>query len=180
MIGVPFHITGHKKVKLAVIVVIEEARGARPASASDASLGGHVSESAIAIVVIEDIFPVAGDKKIRIPVVVVVAHGDRHPVVTAARMGQPRGFRDVCKASVTILAVQAIPVARIAAIKVLWNVQLFGDCSTIHEKNIQETVVVVVEEGNAARHCLDQEFLSSRRILENEIHSAQWLYFKDG
>ena len=72
MIGVPFHITGHKKVKAAVIVVIEETRGAGPSSASDASLGGHVSEGAIAIVVIEDVFPVAGDKKIRIPVAAAV------------------------------------------------------------------------------------------------------------
>ncbi len=104
VIGVPFHIAGHKKIKMAVIVVIEETRGARPASASDASFGSHVREGAIAIVVIEDVFPVAGYKKIGIPVVVVVAHCHRDPIVAVASMGQASGFGDIGKASIAILA----------------------------------------------------------------------------
>ena len=180
VIGVPFHITGHEEIEMAVVVVIEETRGTRPASASDACFCRNISERSVAIIVVQDILPIIRDKQVGIAIVVVVAYGHRYSIIAIARIGQPGGLRDVCKASVAILAVQPIPVARIAALKILRNVQVLSDSSTVHEKNIQEAVVVVVEQRNPARHRLDQEFLSGRRILEDEIHSPECLYVKHG
>src|SRR5208283_4126926 len=92
VIGVPFHVTGHEEIQMAVVVVIEEARGTRPAPASDAGLGGHIGEGAIAIVVVQDILPVIRDKEVGIAIVVVVAYGHPYPVVAITHIGQPRGL----------------------------------------------------------------------------------------
>ena len=55
---------------------------------------------------------------------------------------QGRSFKQLSEslAPVAILAVQAIPVAWIAAIEILRDVQVFGDSSTVHEKDIEQTI----------------------------------------
>src|SRR5256884_6829481 len=64
MFGVPLHVAGNKKMEMAVVVVVEEPRGNRPAAACHACLCGDVGERSVAIVVIQDIFSVVGHEQI--------------------------------------------------------------------------------------------------------------------
>ena len=147
MIRVPFHVPGYEKVQMAVVIVIEETRGTRPASTSDARFGGNIRKRSIAIVAVQGVLPIVRYEQIGKAIVVIVAHCYGNAVIAISGIGQPGGFRDVRKTSVGILAVQAVPIARIAALEILRNVQVFCNCSTIHKENIQETIVVVIEQG---------------------------------
>jgi hypothetical protein len=55
--------------------------------------------------VIKNVFSIARDVQIGITIVVVIADGDAHPIVTVSRVSQTCGSCDVRKAPVGILAV---------------------------------------------------------------------------
>src|ERR1700674_1112755 len=179
VIGVPVHIAGDEQVELSIVVVIEEARGDGPASARHAGFGGYIRKRSISVVVIQNVFAVAGHIQIRIPIVVVVADRHSHPVIPIPRAGQSRRLGYVQKAPVAVLAIQAVPVARIAPLEVFWNMQALGDPPAVDEKNIQQSIIVVVEQCNAARHGLNQEFPGGGGILQQKIDAAQRFYFED-
>src|SRR5580658_7343401 len=78
VLRVPEHVTRDEKIEVAVIIVIEEAGRAAPASSCYSGLCGYVRESSVPVIVIERIFPVVGDVEIGIAVVIVIAHGHAH------------------------------------------------------------------------------------------------------
>jgi hypothetical protein len=179
MFGVPFHIASHKKIEKAVVVVIEEARGNRPASTRNACFCGYIRERSVAIVVVQDIFSVVGHEKIGEAVVVIVGDSHAHAVIAEARVGQAGCFGYISEAAVFVLAVEPVPVAGVGAIEFLRN--LHGVCQTaaIDQKYVRKTVVIVVEQGDASRHGLDEVFLRSRRILQGEVQPAREFQIKN-
>ena len=146
VIGVPIHVAGHEEVEPSVVVVIEKACRNGPASACHPGLGGHIRKRSIAVVVIQNVLAVTGHVQIGIPVVVVVADRHAHPVISIARVGQARRLGNVLKASVAVLAVQPVPIARIAPFEILRYAQSLRDPSAIHQEYIEQPIVVVVEQ----------------------------------
>src|SRR6266480_1133023 len=59
VLGVPFHVTGDKKIEMAVVIEVEKTGRDGPAAACDSCFGGNVGESFVAIIVIKDVLPVA-------------------------------------------------------------------------------------------------------------------------
>jgi len=49
--------------------------------------------------------------------------------------------------------------------------QGIANMAGVHEKNVQQAIVIVVEEGDAAGHGLDQVFSGGRRVAENKINA---------
>src|SRR5258708_31490250 len=178
MVGIPFHVSSDKKIEMAVIIEIEKARGDRPPAGRYSSFLGHIRESAVAIVVVQDIFAVAGDVKIGEAVIVIVAHGHAHAVVAVAGGGKARGLSNVHETAIAILPVQAIPVTRIATVKLFSDFQRIGDLAAIYKEYVEETIFVIVEQRRAARHSFIEEFTRRRRISKNKIAPAQRLQFE--
>ena len=144
------HIVGDHEVEMAIAVVIDEGAAVAPgfAGASDARFFAYVGESAVAVVVIEDVFSVVGDVKIFPAVVVIVA--DAHALApTGVREA---GFlRDVGKGSVVIVVVE---VARRSS--------LGGRCvesGAVDNEDVRPAIVVVIEDGDAGSGGLDDVFL---------------------
>jgi len=84
--------------------------------------------------VIQNVLAITGDEEIGTTVIVVVTNRDAHSVITIAGAGQAGGLSDIGEAAIAVLAVEAIPVARIRAIKIFRNVQCFRDASAVDEK----------------------------------------------
>src|SRR5580658_7544758 len=110
VLRVPEHVTRDEKIEMAVVIVIEEAGRAAPASGRHAGLDGYIGESPIAIIVVERIFPVVGDVEVGIAVIVVIADGHAHAVVAVPCVRQAGFFRYIGEAAIRILAIEAIPV----------------------------------------------------------------------
>ena len=148
-----------------IIVEIEEARRDRPTSARDSCFGGHVRKRSVAIVVIKDVSAVARDEQVRKAVVVIIADCDTHAIVARASLGQTCGFGHVRKAAILVLAVEPIPVARAGAIKFFRQLHRTRHTPAIYQENVEQTVVVVIEQGDAAGHGFNEVFLRRGRIL---------------
>src|SRR5260370_21012796 len=180
MVGIPFHVSSDEEIEMAVIIVIEKARGARPAAVGLSSFRGLIVESAVAIVVVQNIFAVAGDVQIGETVIVIVAHGDAHAVVAVAGDGKARGLSNVREIAIAMLAVQAIPVTRIVTVKLFRDFQYIGYLAAIYKEYVEQTIVVIVEQRRAARHSFNQEFARRRRISKKKIDPAQRLHLENG
>jgi hypothetical protein len=105
--------------------------------------------------VVEGIFAVVGDVEIGETVVVVVADGYADAVVAIAGVGEAGFFGDVGEGAVGILAVEAVPVFGVLAVEFLGLVHWIGQLAAVHQENVEEAVVVVIEEGDASAHGFD-------------------------
>ena len=165
VIHIPFHVVGNEQIRQAVVVVIHPYCRDRPHllalphTAANAGFGGNVGESSVAIIVIKDVLPVARNEEIGVAVIVVVADRDAHAVVARASAGKARGFRHVRETAVFVLAIEAIPVAWVGTIKFLWKPHRAGHAPAIYQKNVEQAIVIVVEQGHAARHRFNEVFL---------------------
>ena len=166
---VPVEVAGDEQVELAVIIVIEEACGSRPPAAPNARARRHVSERAVAVVVIQRVVAVAGDVNIRESVVVIIPGGYAHAVVSFASVGEARLLRHISETAVRILTVQAVPVSRSAAGKFRRQFDRIIEAAAVDKENVEQSVVVVVEQGHPAAHRLDQVLLRSGRIAVDKI-----------
>src|ERR1700691_2200407 len=77
----PIEIAGNEQIQPAVVIVIEKSRGNRPTARGDASLRGDIGKSAVAIVVIQNIFSEVGHVDVGKAVIVVIPDCDSHSVV---------------------------------------------------------------------------------------------------
>src|SRR6267143_540894 len=137
VLGVPFHVAGNKKIEMAVIIVIEKTSRDGPATARDCCSGGDIGERSVAVVVIEDVLSVARDEEIGKAIIVVIADGDAHAVVTSAGVGQACSFSHIREAAIFILAIKAIPVTGVSTIKFFWKSHRAGHTPAIYEKNVE-------------------------------------------
>ena len=111
---------------------------------------------------VEDISTVAGDQQILEPVVVVISYGDAH-AVTGLRI--PRNARlpgHIAERAIAVLMEQAIPVFFVALVRASAGWHGIEQPSSIREKEVQATVVVVIEKRHAATHRFNQVFLRGR------------------
>jgi hypothetical protein len=134
---VPVHVAGYKKIELPVVIVIQKSGGNRPSTRRDARFGRHIREGAVAVIVIQNIFSVTGDIEIGIAIVIVIADSYTHAIVSIAGVRQAGLLGYVGEGSVFILPVQAIPVARVVTLEVLWRSHRAADVPAIHEEDVQ-------------------------------------------
>src|SRR5580700_1909091 len=104
-------------------------------------------------------------------VIVVIANGHSHAVVAVASFGQPCLLGYIGEAAALILTVEPVPVAWIAAVKILGRLHRARHVPTVHEEDVEQAVIVVIQKGHAAWHGFYQIFLRSRRVLQSEIQT---------
>ena len=56
--------------------------------------------------------------------------------------------------------------------------QFLESFPAVHQKDVEQAVIVVIKEGNAARHCFDKISLRGRRILQNKIQTLRAFHVK--
>ncbi len=92
-------------------------------------------------------------------VIVVIGHRRGHAVAFAAH---PRFHSHIFEDAVPLVAVEAIPPTRIV-------LDELGLARAVGEKDVQQTVAVVIEHGYPAHHGLDLVLLGGGAIVEHEI-----------
>ena len=84
---------------------------------------------------------------------------------------KPGRGRHVGEAAVAVLAIQAVPVGRIPAREIGGQLHGIVQLAAVYQKDVQQPVVVVVEQGHPAAHRLDHILLRGRRVAVSEIES---------
>src|SRR6266849_4581767 len=164
---------------MAVVVEIEKPGRHGPATARDSCFGSDVCEGSVAVVVIKDVPSVACDEEVGKAVIVVIADRNTHPVVACASVWQAGRFGHISEAAILILAIKAIPVTRVSTIKFFWKLHRAGHTPAIYQENVEQTVVVVIEQGDAAGHGFNEVFLRRGRILEREVQTPGKSHIKN-
>ena len=143
------HIVGNKKIEVAIAVVVEETASCSPARLVVPQAGGlgYVSKRSIAVVAVETILTKIGAEDVLESVVVVVADADAGCPAHSFQSGLLRHIR---KRSVAVVFVEAIRGAGRIAIQTRAGQQ----------KNIDPTVVVIVDEGAATTGSLQNVFFA--------------------
>src|SRR6266446_5529710 len=118
VLRVPVHVARDEEIQLAVVIIVEKSGRDGPPATPDTRLGGNVSEGAISVVVIENVFAIAGDVEIGIAVVVVIADGHAHAVVSVAGICQTSLLGHVGETAVLVLPVKPVPIAGIVAVEI--------------------------------------------------------------
>ncbi len=141
---VDFEIVGDEEVEQSVAVVIHEG-----ASAAEAGPGmkqtcflSHVGEGAIAVVAIEAILAVVGEEEILEAVVVVVSDAN---ALRPSDVDQAGLDGDVSERAVAVVLVEAVGGVGRSVL----------EAPATQDEDVHPSVVVVVEEGAAGRHGLD-------------------------
>ena len=151
-------IVHHQQIELAVVVVIEPSGGHGPLVVVDSRLRRYIFERAVAAITIEDVAIHSRDKKIGMPVVVVIARRRAHRV---ALPGDAGAFRNIGEMEVAVVAVQPIPEFRGLFLE-RRNVGAVG------EVDVRQTIAVVIEHGNSAGHGFDHEFFRRGAVFETK------------
>src|SRR4030095_7246244 len=96
----------------------------------------YVSEGAITIVVIEDIFSILRDVQIRKAVAVIITHGN---ALSVTARGNASLIRYVSECAVPIVPVECVAQGGIRCEKIAF--------AAVHQVNVHPAVVVVVEKS---------------------------------
>src|ERR1700722_4865131 len=125
---------------MAVAVVVDERAAVAPglAGTGDACLFAYVGESAVAVVVIEDVFSVVRDVEIFLAIVVVVADTN---ALAPAGMGEAGFLGDVGETAVVIVVIQMTSGGFLGGSRI--------EAGAVSDENVGPAVVVVVENGDA-------------------------------
>src|ERR1700733_3856428 len=95
-------------------------------------------------------------------------------------MSKTSVLRDIGEGAIRILTVEAIPIGRISTIEVDGSGHDVADASAVHEENVQQTVVVVIEQGYSSRHGFNEVLPGSRRVTEHKINTLQGFHLEHG
>ena len=148
VLEVDLHVPADEQVQAPVAVVVGEAAPGRPAAARQARPRRDVGERAVVVVVIEVVPTESGDVEVLPAVPVHVGGAGTHP---PARVRDAGPVGDVLEPAVPEVAVERA--AR--GLRVLRGL----DGQRVHQVDVDPPVVVVVEEGHAAGHRLDDVLL---------------------
>ena len=153
-------IVGDEQIQIAIAIDVEECAARSPLRIRDTRLGRDVSERTLAGVAIEHVRSQVRDVKIVPAVVVDVAGTGALPVggVPYASLHPA-----LVECAVTSIGIQPMP-----------GRNGHGGCQrpTIHQEDVQASVVVVVEQHCAGPHRLDQELLRTRAIGVDELDAG--------
>ena len=150
MFGIgPLQIVHDEQIEQAVVVHVDPDGGNRPQRAIlrivplvEASFLRHIGEGAVAIVVIERVAVNAGDKDIRMSIVVVIPDGDAN--IESCSL-QPGLLCYVREHAVAVVAEEAVGVLRRGFLERC-------DIGAVGEEDIGTAIAVVVEDRDAASH----------------------------
>ena len=143
-------VVGDEQIEVAVAIVVDEGAAGIPARAfaRHASLLADVGESAVAVVVIQNVLAEVGDEQIVPSVVVVVADAN---TLSPARVRDSGLRSDVGESAIAIVLEKMR--SRLAARGKAFQAR------AVHQKNVEPSIVVVVVEGNAATGGFEQVFV---------------------
>src|SRR5260370_15582520 len=127
---------------MAVAVIVNKAGARAPSLTGNACFRGNIGKSAVTVVVIQNIADQVGNEQVGITIIVIVTGGDSHPVKAPL---QSCLYRDVSERAVVIVPVETIPESRIRFVRNRSLRHRIADQGTIHEKQVEESVVVVIE-----------------------------------
>ena len=168
IVKVPLHITRNDEVKTSVVVVVHPGGTRHPARAADTRRRGHVCEGTVTIVVVQRTASVSGYIEVFKSVVVVVPHGHSRGIAIS---GETSFFSHVLKCAIGFLMIEPVPVLR----TVFPGNRAFQggivEPRAIGEKDIQASVIIVIEQGDARAHRLQEVFLAGCRSLLAEVNA---------
>src|SRR5215510_6423280 len=126
---------------MAVAVIIHEGASAAPTpfAAEESRFTRHIGESSVAIVAIENVVAPVGDKQILIAVVVVIPDAN---TLSPPHARELRFGGHISESAVPVIAIEVIG-GRFARCKSFQS-------GSNDEKDIQPSVVVIIEESRAA------------------------------
>jgi len=114
------------------------------------------------IVVIQMILGHAGNKNIGPAIVIEIADCDSHIVTIARQAGL---FRHVCEGPIVVVVVEAVVVFR-RVLRQRWN------CSSVEEEDVQVSIVVVIEQGDARNHRFGLILVRSWTAVLEKVHTG--------
>ena len=165
-LGSPEGVIGDDQVQQAVVVVVEP-RGVHAERirrfAADAGALRDIGKRAVAIIVIERVAAGAANEQVRVPVIIVVAHG--HSEIEAQAFArQAGGASHVFEGPVAFVAQQAVVIGRVGFFHL-------GEFGAVGEEDVHLAILVVVQDADAAAHRL-REILTPREIVVSAIAEA--------
>ena len=157
VLGIPFDVVGDDEIEPAILVVVEPTgTGGPPTLIRDSSLGRYVSKSSTSIVVVKNGTAVTGHIHIRKSVIVEIP--DCHALSIVAFTTYARFCGDISKSSIAIVVIKR------AAQRLGRLVDVGG--RRLHEEQIHQAILIVVQPGHARAHCLEIVLLVRlRRVL---------------
>jgi hypothetical protein len=128
--------------------------------------------------VVQGVFSVVGDVEVGKAIIVVIAYGHTHAVIAVTCVRETGFPGDVGEASIRILPVKTIPIPGILPVKGLGWVHRIGEPAAIDKKNVEQSVIVVIEQRHTTAHGLNQVLLRSRRVHMAKIQATRMLHVK--
>src|SRR5439155_11683383 len=147
---VEIDVVGDEEIEFAVTIVVDKRAASVPTLAVPAHAGfvGHIGERAIAVIVVKHVLAKIGDEEIFEAVVVVVTNAD---ALSPAGVGYASLQSNVGECAVSIILEKMR--RRLLAPGETFQVR------SIHKKNIQPAIVIVIVKSHAAASGLKQIFV---------------------
>ena len=107
-------------------------------------------------------------------VVVVISHGNAHAVALPFEAGL---LRHVRKSPVAVITIEPIPIFWIRFVGSSSSAHRILQCSAIDEKQIQQSILVVIDHGHAAHHGFRQIFTRcvTRMVNEGNLRALRYI-----
>src|SRR5258708_634631 len=105
-VGCPVGVIYYEQIQPSIVVIVEPTGRNRPLVALDASLFGYVLKLAVAQVAIKNVPVDAGDKQIRVAIVVVICRRDAHRIARARHSGLQRYVGELHPAVIPVKPVE--------------------------------------------------------------------------
>src|SRR5207249_2640242 len=147
--GIEIHIVSDKEVQVSITVIVQKAASGVPPRTrtflDESGALGHIRKGAVAVIVIQDVLPPVGHKKVIKAIVIVISDA---ATLSPARPSQSCLPRHLGKRPVAIIVEEEIR-GRGAEWEPL-------ESAAVHKKNVEPAVAVVIEEGYATTHLLEE------------------------
>src|SRR5882762_3985834 len=161
----PLNIVDDDQIEEAILVVVKPSRAGRPSPiVGHTGLGGYVSESSIAVVVVKDGALIAGHVQTGVAVLVEVSDGDPLAIVSFATHACFVG--DVGKRSIAVVVVER-------GAQGLWRF-VNGGGGRWHEEEIHQPVLVRVEPTDAGAHSFKVVLFFRGGAILKKSDSGRW------
>ena len=121
---------------------------------------------------VERVAAVAGYVDIFEAVVVVVADCHAHAVVVLWHSGEAGLFRHIGKRAIGVLMIEPVPELAVGLVGQFAVRHRIVDLSAVGEEDVQPSVVVVIEQRDAAAHGLHQVLIRGGGVFVLEVDSG--------
>ncbi len=173
IVKVPLQVSGHDQIQQSISIQIDPRRAGRPPAATDAGLFRYISKCAVSIVMVKPVSAIGGYVQIFKPIIVIVSDGNSHAVTASLQPG-PRSY--IFKCAIVLLVIKAIPLPGAALLRNRPLRRGITERSSIHYENIQASIVVIIKQGHARSHRLNQVFPGRVRSDVFKIQTERQCY----